>query len=70
MELQWFLPSDSWLSKFSFKVCPPTEALQKLEKIEMRGNTKGKGKKCYVDIQISELSPMLLAGGITNTTKL
>lgn len=46
MELQWFLPSDSWLSKFSFKVCPPTEALQKLEKIEMRGNTKGKGKKC------------------------
>lgn len=68
MELQWFLPSVSWLSKF--KVCPPTEALQKLEQIEMRGNTKGKGKKCYVDIETSELPPMLLAGGITNTTKL
>lgn len=33
----------------------------------MRGNTKGGGKKCYVDIQTSELPPMLLAGGELET---
>lgn len=49
VELQWFIPSAIWLSKFSFKikVCPPLRLFRNYEEIKQAGSTNrgGEGEK-------------------------
>jgi len=53
VELQWFVPSVVWLTKFSFKTkLSPTEALQKLRGDQGKRKYKGRRRKRRKDVLV------------------